>query len=98
MGSVAYKLACVAAGLADATWTLVPKHEWDVAGGVALLTASGGTARTLRGHPLRFNQPKPLFEGLVAFSAGSRDTFRLLGENCWLRDYQWFPFPLLYQI
>jgi len=29
MGSVAYKL--VAAGFADATWTLVPKNEWDVA-------------------------------------------------------------------
>ena len=34
VGSVAYKLALVAAGLADATWTLVPKHEWDVAAGV----------------------------------------------------------------
>ena len=32
-GSVAYKLALVAAGLADATWTLSPKHEWDVAAG-----------------------------------------------------------------
>ncbi|MDP9122511.1 MAG: 3'(2'),5'-bisphosphate nucleotidase CysQ, partial [Acidobacteriota bacterium] len=37
MGSVAYKLALVAAGLADATWTLSPKHEWDVAAGVALV-------------------------------------------------------------
>ena len=25
-GSVAYKMALVAAGLTDATWTLVPKH------------------------------------------------------------------------
>ncbi|HXO21469.1 MAG TPA: 3'(2'),5'-bisphosphate nucleotidase CysQ, partial [Thermoanaerobaculia bacterium] len=40
MGSVAYKLARVAGGLADATWTLVPKHEWDVAGGVALVLAA----------------------------------------------------------
>ncbi|KPJ78069.1 MAG: hypothetical protein AMS19_12235, partial [Gemmatimonas sp. SG8_23] len=29
-GSVAYKLGLVAAGLADATWTLVGKSEWDV--------------------------------------------------------------------
>jgi myo-inositol-1(or 4)-monophosphatase len=29
MGSVAYKLALVAAGLADATWTLAPKSEWE---------------------------------------------------------------------
>src|SRR5581483_7603732 len=32
-GSVAYKLARVAAGLADATFTLKPKHEWDIAAG-----------------------------------------------------------------
>src|SRR5690606_19094746 len=32
-GSVAYKLGLVAAGVADLTWTLVPKSEWDVAGG-----------------------------------------------------------------
>ena len=49
VGSVAYKLAPVAAGLADATWTLVPKHEWDVAAGVALVL-SGGGARTLGFH------------------------------------------------
>ena len=48
MGSVAYKLALVAAGLADATWTLAPKHEWDVAAGVALVLAAGGQVRTLR--------------------------------------------------
>jgi fructose-1,6-bisphosphatase/inositol monophosphatase family enzyme len=28
MSSVAYKLALVAAGRLDATWTLVPKHEF----------------------------------------------------------------------
>ena len=37
MGSVAYKLALVSAGLADATFTLTPKHEWDVAAGAALV-------------------------------------------------------------
>ena len=40
-GSVAYKLALVSAGLADATWTLSPKHEWDVAAGVALMNSVG---------------------------------------------------------
>ena len=30
MGSVAYKLARVAAGLSEVTWTLVPKNEWDL--------------------------------------------------------------------
>ena len=70
VGSVAYKLACVAGGLADATWTLVPKHEWDVAAGVALVTAGGGLAKTRSGTPPRFNRANPLLDGLAAFSAG----------------------------
>jgi myo-inositol-1(or 4)-monophosphatase len=67
MGSVAYKMALVAAGVADATWTLAPKHEWDVAAGVALVLAAGGEARTLDGSPLVFNQPRPWLSGLAAY-------------------------------
>jgi len=66
MGSVAYKLALVAVGLADATWTLVPKHEWDVAGGVALVLAGGGSVGGRDGSALRFNQPRPWLSGLIA--------------------------------
>jgi myo-inositol-1(or 4)-monophosphatase len=66
LGSVAYKLALVAAGVADATWTLVPKHEWDVAAGVALVEAAGGFARDLRSAPVEFNSVSALFSGLVA--------------------------------
>ena len=66
VGSVAYKLALVAAGLADATWTLVPKHEWDVAAGTALVQAAGGIVRNLDGSPVAFNQRKPWLPGLIA--------------------------------
>jgi myo-inositol-1(or 4)-monophosphatase len=66
MGSIAYKLAQVAAGLADATFSLESKHEWDVAGGAALLQIAGGFVRTLTNAPLCFNQPEPLLSGLVA--------------------------------
>ena len=66
MGSVAYKLARVACGLADATWTLVPKHEWDVAAGVALVRAAGGWVTTVEGDPPLFNQPHPWLPGLIA--------------------------------
>jgi myo-inositol-1(or 4)-monophosphatase len=69
MGSVAYKLALVAAGRADATWTLVPKNEWDVAAGVALLQFAQGHVLTTEGSPPTFNQEKTLFPGLVGFSA-----------------------------
>jgi myo-inositol-1(or 4)-monophosphatase len=76
MGSVAYKLALVAAGKADATWTLVPKHEWDVAAGVALVRFSGGLVLCLDGHTPEFNQSNPVFPGLIAFSAAGIEKLR----------------------
>ncbi|UCE03256.1 MAG: 3'(2'),5'-bisphosphate nucleotidase CysQ [Candidatus Latescibacterota bacterium] len=68
-GSVAYKLGLVAAGRADATWTLTPKSEWDVAAGVALVRAAGGEVRTLDWRTPRFNNEPPVFDGLVACNA-----------------------------
>ena len=78
MGSVAYRLACVAAGLADATWTIDPRHEWDVAAGVALVLAAHGEVKALDGSPLVFNLPIPRFEGMVAFSSVGRKRFEKL--------------------
>jgi myo-inositol-1(or 4)-monophosphatase len=70
MGSVAYKMALVAAGLADATWTLTPKNEWDVAAGTALVTAAGGDVWLPDGSPRVFNQPDPMLPGLIATPPG----------------------------
>jgi len=66
VGSVAYKMALVAAGLADATWTLVPKNEWDVAGGTALVRAAGGEVWRPDGGELRFNRAHTRFPCLAA--------------------------------
>jgi len=66
MGSVAYKLALVSAGLADITFTLVPKNEWDVAAGVALVESAEGFTTTLDNTPLRCNNRDPLLKGLIA--------------------------------
>jgi len=41
-GSVAWKCARVAAGLADLTFTLRPRHVWDVGAGFALVRWAGG--------------------------------------------------------
>ncbi len=76
MGSVAYKLGLVAAGLADATWTLVPKNEWDVAAGAALVAAAGGEVWMPDGSDPVFNRPNPLFDGLLAAPSHLADAIR----------------------
>jgi myo-inositol-1(or 4)-monophosphatase len=65
-GSVAYKLAMVAAGKADATFTRSPKSEWDIASGAALIVEAGGTITDAKGRALRFNQRNVKLEGLIA--------------------------------
>ncbi|MEO0478579.1 MAG: 3'(2'),5'-bisphosphate nucleotidase CysQ [Planctomycetota bacterium] len=84
-GSVAYKLGLVGGGLTDATWTLVPKHEWDVAGGAAVVLAAGGAVYGVDGKPVVFNQEKPKLEGFVAFSTSSRAHFEPWFEPLWRR-------------
>jgi myo-inositol-1(or 4)-monophosphatase len=66
MSSIAYKLARVAAGLANATFTLKSKHECDVAGGAALVQSAGGFVATLANTPFSCNQQAALLPGLVA--------------------------------
>jgi len=79
MGSVAYKLARVAAGLSDATWTLVPKNEWDVAAGVALVVEAGGRAVLPDGRTRVFNQKDTLLPGLVTVPSSWMTTLQELG-------------------
>ncbi|HET7560367.1 MAG TPA: 3'(2'),5'-bisphosphate nucleotidase CysQ [Limnochordia bacterium] len=69
VGSIAYKLALVAAGRADATFSLGPKNEWDIAAGVLLVQAAGGHAHDRHGRPFIFNQPKTLVDSIVAATA-----------------------------
>lgn len=80
-GSIAYKLGLVSAGLADATWTLSPKHEWDVVAGVALVRSSGGRVSLPGNAEFQFNRKETLLPGLVASSEG------IWGEvNCMLAE------------
>src|SRR6202049_2455908 len=66
MGSVAYKLALVSAGLAERTFTLLQKNEWDVAAGAALVVSAGGFVSTLENTSLHCNNKNPLLSGLLA--------------------------------
>jgi myo-inositol-1(or 4)-monophosphatase len=73
VGSVAYKLALVSAGLADVTFTLTPKHEWDIAAGAALVSSAGGFVSTLENSRLQCNNKSPLLPGLLACGPSMRD-------------------------
>jgi myo-inositol-1(or 4)-monophosphatase len=77
-GSVAFKLALIAAGRADGTFSLTPKHEWDVCAGAALILEGGGRMTDCNGQPLRFNQERPLLPGIIATNAPLFEPIRAL--------------------
>jgi myo-inositol-1(or 4)-monophosphatase len=82
-GSVAYKLALIAVGHADVTWTLSPKNEWDIAAGVHLVEAAGGIVAGLDHFPLSFNREETLCSGLYAGGPLLGDEIRsLLTKRC----------------
>lgn len=66
VGSIAYKLALLAAGRADAAVSLRWKSEWDVAAGTLLVLEAGGAVTDLQGKPLVFNQVMPGIRGVAA--------------------------------
>jgi myo-inositol-1(or 4)-monophosphatase len=80
MGSVAYKLALVSAGLADVTFTLTPKNEWDVVAGAALVKSAGGFVSTLEKTELVANRRDPLLSGLLASGPYLKDPLLALVE------------------
>lgn len=66
-GSIALKLAKVAAGRWHATFTIGPRSEWDIAAGHALLRLVGAHLLRRDGAPVRYNSANPnLEQGIVA--------------------------------
>lgn len=59
IGSVAYKLLRVAARADHLYFSVEPKSEWDICGGVALLELSGACYRRFDGWPNTFNAERP---------------------------------------
>ena len=66
VGSVAYKLAVVAAGGADLNISVQPKNEWDVVAGDLLVREAGGHMLDLAGQVRRYNRAAPLIKGGLA--------------------------------
>ncbi len=69
VNSVAYRLALVACGLADATISLSAKSEWDIAAAALIVEEAGGTITDHRGQAHSYNQTPPRFPSLVAAGA-----------------------------
>lgn len=78
VGPLAYSLALVAAGRADAVWGRSPKPEWDVAAGAALVVAAGGHVSDWAGHTVSFNRWPPRVPGIVAAGSGVAPAVRRL--------------------
>lgn len=68
IGSIAYKLALIAAGEADATLSLGPKSEWDIAAGCLLIQEAGGFTSDKYKRPFKFNQANTRVDSIVATS------------------------------
>lgn len=64
--SLAYRLASVAQGRFDAMLTLRPSWEWDIAAGDLLIREAGGHCTDRTGNALRFNNPTPKLNGVLA--------------------------------
>ena len=69
VGSIAWKLACIASAEGDLNVSLAPKNEWDVCAGDVLVREAGGIYAAFDGSKRRYNQEKTLIEDSMA--AGS---------------------------
>jgi myo-inositol-1(or 4)-monophosphatase len=66
IGSTAWKMACVAAGRADAFVARGPRSEWDVCAGSLIVEMAGGRSTDLRDRPFHFNRARTGMRGTVA--------------------------------
>ena len=76
VGSIAWKLACVACGDGDLNISVAPKNEWDVCAGDVLVREAGGTYVAFDGSRRTYNQEKTLIEaGMAAGPVSLLETF-----------------------
>jgi myo-inositol-1(or 4)-monophosphatase len=66
VGSIAWKLACIASGDGDLNVSVAPKNEWDVCAGDVLVREAGGVYVGFDGSTRTYNQEKTLIEAGMA--------------------------------
>ncbi len=64
--SMAYRLCLVAEGAMDATLTLRPSWEWDIAAGALIAERAGAVVTDRQGAPITFDTSPPLSDGILA--------------------------------
>ena len=70
VNSVAYRIALVACGRADATISLSGKSEWDIAAAQLILEEAGGIITDHHDRPLAYNKEEPRFTSIIAAPPG----------------------------
>ena len=70
VGSIAWKLACVACGDGDLNISVAPKNEWDVCAGDVLVREAGGLYVDFDGNRRIYNQEKTLIDAGMAAGPG----------------------------
>ena len=68
--SLDWRLCLVAEGAFDGMLTLRPSWEWDIAAGALIVAEAGGTVTDRLGKALRFNNPHPQTDGVIAAPGG----------------------------
>ncbi|RDI48687.1 3'(2'),5'-bisphosphate nucleotidase CysQ [Aquicella lusitana] len=81
VGSIAYKLALIAAGQGDATWSLGPKNEWDIAAGVLLVQEAQGRVTDKKKGEFIFNRHEVKVDGIIAAAATAYERIFALSEG-----------------
>jgi myo-inositol-1(or 4)-monophosphatase len=79
MGSIAWKLACIASGDGDINFSVAPKNEWDVCAGDLLVREAGGVYADYDGGTRRYNQAETWIA--PGAGAGNRELFARFVER-----------------
>jgi myo-inositol-1(or 4)-monophosphatase len=78
IGSIAYRLAKVAAGEGDGTLTFRSIREWDICAGVLMVEEAGGKVVDGNGEPLLFNRHEARHRGVIAANGKLTDGLQQL--------------------
>lgn len=74
LNSIAYRMVVVASCDYDASLSLSPKSDWDIAAADLILSEAGGISTTTRGEALTYNQADPTHETVISASLSLHPT------------------------